>query len=240
MGRSPPRKLSPSSSPSPLQLGLASASRAAPPRLPCRDANETLCGDGGPATAARLLRPAGGRERPRRWLAHRRHGQQRDPARGWRPGSSARWQGSARPATPATAARPRGPAEGARRRLGRSRWRGADRGRRQRRDPPGIGQGGHHDGRGRGSRCPAGALDHAGLRAQRSAVQSAGRRRAARRRLPDRRHRRQRRRVGHARRAAQRGGRQSARPATRRRRPRAGGRAESADPRRADARTAAS
>ena len=40
-----------------LQLGLASASRAAPPRLPCREANETLCGDGGPATAARLLRP---------------------------------------------------------------------------------------------------------------------------------------------------------------------------------------
>lgn len=42
-----------------LQLGLASASRAALPRLPCRDASETLCGDGGPATAARLLRPAG-------------------------------------------------------------------------------------------------------------------------------------------------------------------------------------
>jgi hypothetical protein len=42
-----------------LQLGLASASRAAPPRLPCRDANETLCGDGGPATSARLLRPSG-------------------------------------------------------------------------------------------------------------------------------------------------------------------------------------
>ena len=40
-----------------LQLGLASASRAAPPRLPCHEANETLCGDGGPATAARLLRP---------------------------------------------------------------------------------------------------------------------------------------------------------------------------------------
>ena len=42
-----------------LAPGPASASGAAPPRLPCRDANETLCGDGGPATAARLLRPAG-------------------------------------------------------------------------------------------------------------------------------------------------------------------------------------
>jgi hypothetical protein len=42
-----------------LQLGLVSAARAGTPRLPCRDANETLCGDGGPATAARLLRPAG-------------------------------------------------------------------------------------------------------------------------------------------------------------------------------------
>ena len=50
-----------------LQLGLASASRAALPRLPCRDANETLCGDGGPAdrgaaaaTRRRRERCAGG------------------------------------------------------------------------------------------------------------------------------------------------------------------------------------
>jgi hypothetical protein len=41
-----------------LQLAFASASGAAPPRLPCSDPNETLCGDGGPAGAARLLRPA--------------------------------------------------------------------------------------------------------------------------------------------------------------------------------------
>ena len=57
-GRSPPQ----SSRPRPLRRASARAglaSGAAPPRLPCRDANETLCGDGGPATAARLLRPAG-------------------------------------------------------------------------------------------------------------------------------------------------------------------------------------
>jgi hypothetical protein len=41
-----------------LQLASASIAGAAPPRLPCSDPNETLCGDGGPAGAARLLRPA--------------------------------------------------------------------------------------------------------------------------------------------------------------------------------------
>ena len=40
-------------------LGLASVSQAALPRLPCTVANETLCGDGGPAVQARLLRPSG-------------------------------------------------------------------------------------------------------------------------------------------------------------------------------------
>lgn len=42
-----------------LQPGLASVAQAAPPRLPCTVARETLCGDGGPAVKARLLRPAG-------------------------------------------------------------------------------------------------------------------------------------------------------------------------------------
>jgi hypothetical protein len=42
-----------------LQSGLASVAQAAPPRLPCTDAHETLCGDGGPAVQARLLRPSG-------------------------------------------------------------------------------------------------------------------------------------------------------------------------------------
>ena len=56
MGRSAPRKLYSSSSPSPFRSG------SPPPpgrrRRACRAAkHETLCGDGGPATAARLLRP---------------------------------------------------------------------------------------------------------------------------------------------------------------------------------------
>ena len=41
MGRSAPRELSSSSSPSPFSSGWPPASRAAPPRLPCREANET-------------------------------------------------------------------------------------------------------------------------------------------------------------------------------------------------------
>ena len=37
--------------------GSHSSASASLPRLPCGDDNETLCGDGGPATKARLLRP---------------------------------------------------------------------------------------------------------------------------------------------------------------------------------------
>ena len=68
---------------------------AAPPRLPCRDANETLCGDGGPAIAARLLRPAGVATTAAVACSSPTRATTRSGA-WWRPGSSARRQGSAR------------------------------------------------------------------------------------------------------------------------------------------------
>ena len=156
MGRSAPRKLSSSSSPSPFSSGWPPP--PVPRRRACRAARRTRpCAATAARPAARLLRPFAvandlgggflvadtGNDAIRRVLAtgvigtlagtrrSRLLGRRRTCHRG-------------PPDAPADVAAAPG-------------WRGPDRGRRQRRDPPGIRQGGHHDGRGGASGAAAGA-----------------------------------------------------------------------------------
>ena len=94
-------------------LGPVSAARAATPRLPCSTANETLCGDGGPAVTARLLRPPGSR---RSALASRRgHRQPRGaegaPERGHRHPAGSAPPGYCGDGGPAVAAQLNAPAD---------------------------------------------------------------------------------------------------------------------------------